>query len=313
MSAQSETCAAVAEILRETFGGALGVTVELEDSCNPSAAMEKALGSWGVLVLVATSAHRRRPGTGASTAGDLAIDLVVVENPKRNRKSGTQGNTVTSVAEAAKDALHWREICGRRLVYVEMRREDAADDDYRMAVSFAAPLAIDKARADGWDFGGSAIEPEEAIEANIVSALAGAVPALDVIGALAPRDDGDAKLAASSRIEVYADVASQDLDWIGPGVPCTYAVRIVLRVDFADDRTGALFRGAGRAVRGALAALTGDGCAAMDGNGFSCDSFTLGPSQTSRENGEEGSGAMTKTYNATVRGRFNPTTETQEG
>lgn len=313
MSAQSETCAAVAEILRETFGGTLGVTVELEDSCNPSAAMEKALGSWGVLVLVATSAHRRRPGTGASTAGDLAIDLVVVENPKRNRKSGTQGNTVTSVAEAAKDALHWREVCGRRLVYVEMRREDAADDDYRMAVSFAAPLAIDKARADGWDFGGSAIEPEEVIEANIVSALAGAVPALDVTGALAPRDDGDAKLAASSRIEVYADVASQDLDWIGPGVPCTYAVRIVLRVDFADDRTGALFRGAGRAVRGALAALAGDGCAAMDGNGFSCDSFTLGPSQTRRENGEEGSGAMTKTYNATAKGRFNPTTETQEG
>ena len=309
MSAQSKTCAAVAEILRETFKSAPGVTVELEDSCNPSAAMEKALGSWGVLVLVATSAHRRRPGIGASTAGDLAIDLVVVENPKRNRKSGTQGNTVTSVAEAAKDALHWREICGRRLVYLEMRREDAADDDYRMAVRFAAPAAKTEQE---WSYSGTVVEPEEVIEQKIVAAIAEAVPALDVIGALAPRDDGDAKLAAGSRIEVFADVASQDMDWIGPGVPCTYAVRIVLRVDFADDRTGALFRSAGRAVRGALAALTGDGCGAMNGNGFSCDSFTLGPSQTSRENGEEGSGAMTKTYNATVKGRFNPTTENQE-
>jgi len=137
--------------------GLPGVTVAVEDACNPSEEVEKTLGRIGVLVLVAASGHRRKPGTGASTAGDLSIDLVCIENPKRNRRSGTQTTTVTSVAEAAKDALHWRTVEGRRLVYVDMQRADAADDDYRMTVGFVAPLALDPAHAVSWGVGDSTI------------------------------------------------------------------------------------------------------------------------------------------------------------
>ena len=157
MSRQSDICRAVAGILKKTFDGVPGVVVEAEDSCNPSAEAEKALGRFGVLVLVAASGHRRKPGTGASTAGDLAIDITVIENPKRNRKSAAPGPTVTSVAEDAKDALHWQEVAGRRIVYIEMQRADMAEDDYRMAVSFVAPLALDRSKAVSWGIAGSTV------------------------------------------------------------------------------------------------------------------------------------------------------------
>lgn len=157
MSRQSDICRAVAAVLREAYGGLPGVTVEVEDSCDPTAEAEKALGGWGVLVLVAASGHRRKPGTGASTAGDLSINLTVIENPRRNRKSGMPGPTVTSVAEGAMEALHWREVEGRRLVYVDMQRADMADDDFRMLVSFVAPLALDPANAVSWGIGESTI------------------------------------------------------------------------------------------------------------------------------------------------------------
>lgn len=157
MSRQADICRAIATVLKEAFAGLPGVTVAVEDACNPSDEVEKALGRFGVLVLVAASGHRRKPGTGASTAGDLSIGLAVIENPKRNRKSGVPGPTVTSVAEAAKDALHWREVEGRRIVYVEMQRADAADDDYRMEVVFVAPLALDSANAVSWGIGDATI------------------------------------------------------------------------------------------------------------------------------------------------------------
>lgn len=158
MSRQADICRAIADILKAAFAGLSDVTVAEEDACCPSEEVEKTLGRFGVLVLVAASGHRRKPGTGESTAGDLAIDLTVVENPRRNRKSGVPGMpTVTSVAEAAKDALHWREVDGRRIVYVEMQRADMADDDYRMAVSFVAPLALDPSAAVSWGIGETTI------------------------------------------------------------------------------------------------------------------------------------------------------------
>lgn len=157
MSRQAAICHAIAATLKDAFGGIQGVTVAVEDACNPSEAIEKTLGIFGVLVMVAASGHRRKTGTGASTAGDLAIDLAVVENPKRNRKSGVSGPTVTSVAEAAKDALHWREVEGRRIVYVEMQRADVADNDYRMVVSFVAALALDPGHAVSWGIGDTTI------------------------------------------------------------------------------------------------------------------------------------------------------------
>jgi len=155
------------------------------------------------------------------------------------------------------------------------------------------------------------IEPEETIEAKLVYALRAAVPEIDVIGALAPCEQGDLKLAANSCISVFVDLASQDLDWIGPGVPCTYSARVVLKVDFSDDKTGALFRDSAHQVRGALAAFTGDGCAAMSGDGFACDEFIMDSTNTVLGAGD-GSGAISKTYNATVKGRFFPHNTNQE-
>ena len=157
MSRQLEICNAITKTLKETFKEAPGVRVVAEDSCDPSAEVQKALGKLGVLVLVAASGHRRKPGTGASSAGDLSIELSVFENPKLNRKPGKSGPTVTSVAEAAKDALHWRKVEGRRIVYVDMQRADMADDDFRMLVSFVAPLALDPANAVSWGIGDTTI------------------------------------------------------------------------------------------------------------------------------------------------------------
>ncbi len=305
MSRQAAICHAIAETLKDAFGGMPGVTVAVEDACNPSEAIEKTLGSFGVLVMVAASGHRRRPGAGASTDGDLSIALAVIENPKRNRKSGVPGPTVTSVAETAKDALHWREVEGRRIVYVEMQRADAADDDYRMAVEFLAlPCSGHAGRAPL----PGPIEPEEIIEARLTELIAAAMPGWDVIGALAAAPEGRMKELPDTRVTVAVDVASQDLDWTGPGIPRTYSARVAVRCSNADDVTGGMFRDACRTVRDALRGLLGDSCAAMDAGGFSCDAFILSGTETAQDLSAD-SGGSTKTYNATVTGRFKPQQE----
>lgn len=155
------------------------------------------------------------------------------------------------------------------------------------------------------------IEPEETVEAKIVAALVAAGVPLEVVGALAPAEDGTEKCAPLSFVGVVADVASQDLDWRGPGVPCTYTARVSVHAAFADDKSGALFRDACRAVRGALTALTGDGCSALTGDGFNCDAFVLGNTSTALETMGDGEG-MTKSYTATVNGRFIPLQTNEE-
>ena len=152
------------------------------------------------------------------------------------------------------------------------------------------------------------VEPEEIIEAKLVALLAAALPDVDVIGALSPVPEGEQKFSPDTYVSVFADVASQDLDWKGPGVPCTYAVRVVVHYANADDKSGAGFRDSCRAVRAALAPFLGDGCAALDGDGFSCDAFMLDSTNTSQDFAAD-FGGMVKTYNATVNGRFNPQQE----
>ena len=298
MSRQAEICHAVAATLREAFSGQLGVDVAVEDACNPSEEVEKSLGRFGVLVLVAASGHRRRPGGGASADGDVALDLTIVENPRHNRKSGTQGPTITSAAEAAVEALHWRETCGMRLNYLEMQRADVDPQDLRMVVRFEAQPSTggleSAAPADG-------PEPEEIIEARLVELLKAALPGWSVAGALAVASEGEMKELPDTRVTVAVDIASQDLDWRGPGVPCTYAARVVVRVANADDPSGRIFRDACRAVRAALASLLGDRCAMLDADGFKCDSFVF--SSTSTVPGDTGA---EKTYNAAAAGRHNP-------
>ena len=155
------------------------------------------------------------------------------------------------------------------------------------------------------------IEPEEIVEAKIVALLAAAGVGIDVIGALAPAPGHTEKKSPDTYISVFVDMSSQDMDWRGPGVPCTYSVRIGVHVSNADDKNGAMFRNVCRAVRGALAALTGDGCGTLGGDGFRCNAFVLGETQTALESFADSFG-MAKTYNATVRGRYIPPTETTE-
>lgn len=152
------------------------------------------------------------------------------------------------------------------------------------------------------------IEPEEVIEAKLVALLVAALPDVDVIGALSPVPEGEQKLSPDTCVSVFADIASQDLDWKGPGVPCTYSVRVVVHYADADDKSGAGFRDSCRAVRAAIVPLLGDGCAALDGDGFSCDAFTLDSTNTSQDFAAD-SGGMVKTYNATVNGRYTPQTQ----
>ena len=288
-------------MLREAFADERGVTVELEDSCDPSSAAEKALGEWGVLVLVSATGHRRAPGAGAATDGELQVELMVVENPKRNRKSGQPGPTVTSVAEAARDALHWRTAGGRCLDYTEMRRADVAEDDFRMVVAFAAqPLT----GGPGSGSAAGAPEPEEILERRVAAAIAAALPGWKIVGKLTPAPEGEQREYPGTCVVVAADVASQDIDWQGPGVPCGYTVRVEVRCAAADDRSGRLFRDACRTVRAELASLLGDGCSGLDGEGFECDSFMLAGTETPLDGGDSGAG--TKTYSAAVVGRFTP-------
>ena len=152
------------------------------------------------------------------------------------------------------------------------------------------------------------IEPEEVIEAKLVALLAAALPDVDVIGGLSPVPEGEQKLSPDTYVSVFADIASQGIDWTGPGVPCSYSVRVVVHYANADDKSGAGFRDSCRAVRSAISPLLGDGCAALDGDGFSCDAFTLDSTNTSQDFAAD-SGGMVKTYNATVNGRFNPQQE----
>lgn len=154
-------------------------------------------------------------------------------------------------------------------------------------------------------------EPEEIIEAHLVAALQAAEIPLEVVGALAVVDPGEEKIAPLSYVGVAVDVTSQDIDWKGPGCPYTYSARIAVRVAFADDPTGVIFRDTARLVRSAIAPFQGDGCSGLDGDGFSCDEFLLDGTTTTLETMGEGEG-MSKAYSATVIGRFNNNTNNNE-
>lgn len=146
-------------------------------------------------------------------------------------------------------------------------------------------------------------EPEEIIEARIVVLLQETAEDVDVLGALSPVPDGEQKHSPDTYVSVFVDLASQNLDWRGAGVPCSYSIRVTVHFANADDATGAGFRDTCRKVRRALYALTGDGCMGLDAEGFSCDAFVLDSTSTAIDQESE-NGGMAKTYNATVTGRF---------
>lgn len=145
-------------------------------------------------------------------------------------------------------------------------------------------------------------EPEEIVEARIVALLSAALPSVQVVGALTPVAENP-KTAGDTSVSVFVDLAEQPLDLTGPNVPLVLSVRATVHFANADEATGAGFRDLCRTVRSALLPLLGDGCAALDGDGWSCDAFVLGSTSTSFDADAE-LGGMAKTYNATVSGRY---------
>ena len=152
-------------------------------------------------------------------------------------------------------------------------------------------------------------EPEEILETKIVADLVVANTGVDVLGALSPAPEGEQKLSPDSYISVFADVASQLLDWSGPNLPRTFSVRVTVHVADADDKTHTLFRDACRRVRHVLKTYLGDGCANLSADGLEVDSFILDTTETSLDAASD-VGGMRKSYNATVTARYNPSTHT---
>ena len=153
------------------------------------------------------------------------------------------------------------------------------------------------------------IEPEEAVEAALVSRLTAAVT-IPVEGVMTTAASGEVKrLTADTFLSVAIDLASQDLDFCGPRVPCTFTARVTVHYALADDPNAAAFRDTCRATRAALLALTGDGCDDLGASGFACDAFILDSTSTSFEAGENPTN--TKTYSATIKGRITNTNETE--
>ena len=145
-------------------------------------------------------------------------------------------------------------------------------------------------------------EPEEIVEARVVALIAAAMPSVQVVGALSPVEE-DQKSVEDTSVSVFVDLAEQSLDFRGPNVPLVLSVRATVHFANADEATGAGFRDACRALRSALIPLLGDGCAALDCDGFSCDAFVLNSTATSFDADAE-LGGMAKTYTATVKGRY---------
>ena len=145
-------------------------------------------------------------------------------------------------------------------------------------------------------------EPEEIVEARVVALIAAAMPSVQVVGALSPVEE-DQKIVEDTSVSVFVDLAEQSLDFRGPNVPLVLSVRATVHFANSDEATGAGFRDACRALRAALLPLLGDGCAALDGDGFSCDAFILNSTATSFDADAE-LGGMAKTYTATVNGRY---------
>ena len=137
----------------ETITAAGNVEAFVEDRADPAQKVGAALARSGVLVMVAATGHSRRAGSGRSAAGDLLIEITCFENPKRNRANNQDAFTLVQAAEAIKDALHGQTVMNAKVRYIEMRREDADESDYRMVVEFAAFTALDRSRAAAWGIG----------------------------------------------------------------------------------------------------------------------------------------------------------------
>ena len=145
------------------------------------------------------------------------------------------------------------------------------------------------------------METEEILESRLIAIVEKGVPDMFVIGMLTPFKSGEVKCAPDTHIAVSVDLASQDIDWRGLGVPCTYEARITVNSSMADDASGNGFRDTCRAVRAALNSCAGDGCYMLSGDGVMCDGIAFNSTSTAFSDGD--TDAMTKTYSLTIYSR----------
>ena len=152
-SIQLKLCEAIEDVLRKTPEIiADGAVVFTEDKFDPATKVGQASNT-KLRIMISSTGHARRNGTGKSTAGDVSIEVVVFENPSR-RTSNSTALTVTRAAEIIASRLHWQTFDGfDRLRYIDMARADADDHDYRMIVTFAACVALDPSKAVSWGIG----------------------------------------------------------------------------------------------------------------------------------------------------------------
>ena len=161
MSYQRQFCEAVAKRLEadETLSQAGNVTVAVENAVSAADAVRRQLGKLGLLVLVSSTGHTRKSSAGASTAGDIGLEITVFENPKLNRAGNPDAFTLTAASEAIAAALHGYRPEGlqNHLRYISMARADADENDARMVLSFAALQSLKADKAVKWGIGATAI------------------------------------------------------------------------------------------------------------------------------------------------------------
>lgn len=157
MSYQRRFCEAVAERLEEneTLLAAGNVTVAVEDRVSAADAVKRQLGKLGLLVLVSTTGHVRASGAGASTAGDIGLEVTVFENPKLNRATNPEAFTLTQASEVIAEALHHFRPAGMQnhIRYISMARADADENDARMVITLAALQSLSPEKAVKWGLG----------------------------------------------------------------------------------------------------------------------------------------------------------------
>lgn len=185
------------------FGSIPNAAVFIEDALNPETAILKA-STFRMRVMVAAAAHVRKSGVGPKTSGDWTLVVTVFENATR-RKEDDGTPTLSDVAEAIVEDLHWQTVGNAKIIYQEMHREDFSASDYRMTITFLAHAALDGS-AVVWGTG------DTLLSGHVTKALF----ARGGVNVFEPSRSGDAKYLGTRdrhwRIRLVANSAITDKD-----------------------------------------------------------------------------------------------------
>lgn len=145
-------------------------------------------------------------------------------------------------------------------------------------------------------------EPEEYVENALVGLIAAKVNGIPVEGTHDPAQAGETKYGEFTYINVKVGQSAQRLDVRGRS-PIDFAIRITVHIARSEDPRGVIFRDTCRAVRAALASVTGDGCDGLNGEHVELHAFVLDSTDPDFSTAIEG-GEFIKTYNASATARI---------